>query len=97
MTSFINDEVDFEKNLLPCILLIIDVVSDCFDNINNKKFSGAIALNIKKAFDSVDYNILLNKLEHYGIRGVSHKLFSNYLSNQQQYVAYALIILNPLW
>ena len=65
---------------------IIDSVSDCFDNINDKKYSCAIALDIRKAFDSVNHAILLNKLEHYGIRGVCHKLFSSYLENRKQYV-----------
>ena len=65
---------------------IIDFVSDCFDNINDKKYSCAIALDIRKAFDSVNHAILLNKLEHYGIRGVCHKLFSSYLENRKQYV-----------
>ena len=64
---------------------IIDSISDCFDNIN-KKYSCAITLDIKKAFDSVNHTILLNKLEHFGIRGVSHKLFSSYLENRKQYV-----------
>ena len=34
-----------------------------------------------KAFDCCDHEILLDKLYHYGIRGVSHKLFSNVLHN----------------
>ena len=33
-------------------------------NINIENFFCAIALDIKKAFDSVDHNVLLNKLEH---------------------------------
>ena len=64
---------------------IIYSVSDCFDNINDKKYSCAIALDIRKAFDSVNHAILLNKLEHYGVRGVCHKLFSSYLENRKQY------------
>ena len=65
---------------------ITDSVSDCCDNINDKKYSCAIALDIRKAFDSVNHAIVLNKLEHYGLRGVCHKLFSNYLENRKLYV-----------
>ena len=77
---------DFRKKFTT-MFPITDSVSDCFDNINDKKYSCAFALDIKKAFDSVNNAILLNKLEYYyGILGVCHKLFSSYLENRKQYV-----------
>ncbi|ELU01572.1 hypothetical protein CAPTEDRAFT_117266, partial [Capitella teleta] len=42
-------------------------------------------LDLKKAFDT-DFNILLKKLVHYGIRGNALDLLKNYLSNRKQSV-----------
>ena len=42
---------------------------------------------MQKAFDTVDHQILLAKLKHYGIRGVSNDWFKSYLSNRNQYVS----------
>ena len=41
---------------------------------------------MQKAFDTVDHQILLAKLNHYGIHGVSNDWFKSYLSNRNQYV-----------
>ena len=43
-------------------------------------------LDLTKAFDTLDHNILLHKLHHYGIRETPLKLLKSYLSNRQQFV-----------
>ena len=54
--------------------------------LNDGNIGCGVFVDLQKAFDTVDYQILLSKLNHYGIRGVSNDWFKSYLSNQNQYV-----------
>ena len=65
---------------------LIDLITACYENINEKKYSSIIALDIKKAFDCVNHEVLFQKLDHYGFRGTSQKLLRSYFSNRRQYV-----------
>ena len=55
--------------------------------IENKLYSRGIFLNLCKAFDTVDHNILLAKLEHYEIRGLLNEWFCSYLTSRQQFIS----------
>ena len=45
-----------------------------------------IFLDLSKAFETLDHDILLSKLEYYGVDGTSLKLMENYITNRKQYV-----------
>ena len=43
--------------------------------LDEGSFACGIFVDCEKAFDAVDHNILLEKLDHYGVRGISNKWF----------------------
>ena len=61
---------------------------DAVNSLDKKHSLLSVFLDLSKAFDTINHNILLMKLEFYGIRGVALMWFKNYLSNRQQFVYY---------
>ena len=66
---------------------INELVSNIYTALEKNEYTGAVFLDLSKAFDTVSHKILLKKLEHYGIRGLTYLLLSSYLSNRKQYVS----------
>ena len=62
------------------------------DHISNEMESGktpvTLFIDLSKAFDTLSFDILLQKLNYYGIAGVNLKLMANYLRNRKQYVVF---------
>ena len=66
---------------------LISITESIKTSLDNKKFGCGTFLDLQKAFDTVNHHILLDKLEHYGIRGIALEWFRSYLSNRSQYVS----------
>ena len=65
-------------------LAVSQVCNDIIENLENKSITCLVFLDLAKAFDTVNHQILLKKLSKYGIRVEPLKLFKSYLLNRKQ-------------
>ena len=65
---------------------MIDITNRIQEACDNGQFSCGIYVDFKKAFDTVNHNILLDKLAHYRVRGIENNLFKTYLTHKKQHV-----------
>ena len=66
-------------------LALIEITDNILQDLENGKFVCGIYLDLSKAFDTVNHEILFTKLYHYGVRGKPLLWFQNYLSNRKQF------------
>ena len=82
-----NSQFGFQKGMatyMP-LLLLQDYITKVFEE---GRIAVAIYLDLKKAFDTVDPEILISKLQVYGFQGTALKLICSYLTERQQCVEY---------
>ena len=63
---------------------LLDIINQIETNMGAGLYSCGIFIDLRKAFDTVDHQILLSKLHHYGVRGITNRWFSSYLLGRQQ-------------
>ena len=66
---------------------LISLTEGIRKNLDEGNIGCGIFVDLQKAFDTVEHDIFLAKLEHYGICGLANEWFRSYLSNRKQYVS----------
>ena len=90
MISFTNTCLGFEKkhSTQHAIITLVDRMTSSLDSGD---LVIGVFLDLKKAVDTVDHQILIKKLFSYGIRSNTLKWFQSYLTDRSQYVTYDCI------
>ena len=83
--AFTKAQPGFRKHHF-CQTTLIKLINDWLSHIDKGNIGGAIFFDLKKAFDVVDHEMLLQNLVLYGVRGTSLRWFESYLSNRSQCV-----------
>ena len=73
------------RSLHSVVTCLLKCTNDWYVNIDKGKYTAMIFIDFKKAFDTVDHGILLDKMKFYGICGLEHDWFRSYLNNRKQF------------
>ena len=66
---------------------INEFLNDAYCSLDRSEYFAAVCLDLSKAFDTVNHDILLRKLHHLGLRGITYNWFRSYLSDRVSYVS----------
>ena len=67
-------------------MAVVELVENISTSINKNEYMVGVFIDLQKAFDTIDHNILLKKLYRYGIRGIALSWLKSYLAERSQYV-----------
>ena len=84
---FINSQYGFRKKH-STELAALELVDRVAKDMDKNKVPLSIFIDLSKAFDTLDHEILLQKLKHYGVEGIALGWFKSYLTNRKQKVNY---------
>ena len=73
----------FQKNRFTT-LEVLDLNTRIIKALDNGNYAASVFLDFAKAFDTVNHEILIDKLENYGVRGIVKNWFESYLKNRHQ-------------
>ena len=62
---------------------LIDITDRIQEACDNSQYACRIYVDFKNAFDTVNHNVLLDKLAHYGVRGIENNWFKTYLTDRK--------------
>ena len=79
---FYNSQYGFRKNH-SCSDAIMELTSEILKNKEHGIHTASVFIDLSKAFDTLDPNILLEKMNRYGIRGIPQEWFKSYLNNRK--------------
>jgi len=65
---------------------LIELIEETTNYIDGKKYAVGVFIDLKKAFDTINHEILINKFEQYGIRRLALEWVRSYLKNRKQFV-----------
>lgn len=82
--AFYNYQFGFRNNHSTNHALI-EITEQIRNACDQKLYTCGVYLDLQKAFDTVNHEILLKKLKHYGIKGTSYDWFQSYLCLRLQY------------
>ena len=80
-----NHQYGFRKKH-SAYMALLDLTDKISTALENKEYALGIFLDLSKAFDTVNYTVLLSKLNRYGFQGAVFDWLQNYITDRQQYV-----------
>ena len=74
------------RSCMSTVHAALELIESISTAVDNKKHCAGVFIDLKKAFDTVNHDLLVKKLFFYGIRGTANAWLNNYLTNRNQYV-----------